>query len=117
MEDIYSACREGNVRFVKQWLEETTNDLNQGSVFFVLYVQPFVCHRILLRVFTYILCHSKYNSQMYSYNMNMRSSKMFCFGLTFLVMITALHLSTGRQEKDGLQYLTFSSLEERGSII
>ena len=30
MEDIYSACREGNLRFVKQWLEETTNDLNQG---------------------------------------------------------------------------------------
>ncbi|XP_046853243.1 integrin-linked protein kinase-like [Xenia sp. Carnegie-2017] len=31
MEDIYSACREGNIRYVKLWLEETTNDLNQGD--------------------------------------------------------------------------------------
>lgn len=31
MEDIYSASREGNVRFVKTWLENTSNDLNQGD--------------------------------------------------------------------------------------
>lgn len=30
MEDIFSASREGNFRFVKTWLENTSNDLNQG---------------------------------------------------------------------------------------
>ena len=30
MEDIFSASREGNLRFVKTWLENTSNDLNQG---------------------------------------------------------------------------------------
>lgn len=32
MEDIYSAARDGNVRFVRQWLDNVENDLNQGYV-------------------------------------------------------------------------------------
>ena len=31
MEDIFSASRDGNLRFVKTWLENTSNDLNQGK--------------------------------------------------------------------------------------
>ncbi|XP_065059348.1 integrin-linked protein kinase-like isoform X2 [Rhopilema esculentum] len=31
MEDIYSAARDGNVRFVRQWLDNVENDLNQGD--------------------------------------------------------------------------------------
>ncbi|XP_015763542.1 PREDICTED: integrin-linked protein kinase-like [Acropora digitifera] len=31
MEDIFSASRDGNLRFVKTWLENTSNDLNQGD--------------------------------------------------------------------------------------
>eukprot|EP00794_Sanderia_malayensis_P007501 gene7501-8332_t len=31
MEDIYSASRDGNVRFVRQWLDNIENDLNQGD--------------------------------------------------------------------------------------
>lgn len=31
MEDIYSAARDGNVRFVRQWLDNIENDLNQGD--------------------------------------------------------------------------------------
>ena len=33
MEDIYSAARDGNVRFVRQWLDNVENDLNQGYVY------------------------------------------------------------------------------------
>ncbi|KAK3736410.1 hypothetical protein QZH41_017916 [Actinostola sp. cb2023] len=31
MEDIFSASRDGNTRFVKTWLEDTRNDLNLGD--------------------------------------------------------------------------------------
>lgn len=30
MEDIYSATREGNVKFVRTFLENIENDLNEG---------------------------------------------------------------------------------------
>ena len=34
MEDIFSASREGNVKFVRQFLDNIENDLNEGYVFF-----------------------------------------------------------------------------------
>lgn len=32
MEDIFSASREGNVKFVRQFLDNIENDLNEGYV-------------------------------------------------------------------------------------
>lgn len=32
-EDIYSACRDGDDIFVREWIFQANNDVNQGSVF------------------------------------------------------------------------------------
>ena len=31
-EDIYSACRDGDDIFVREWIFQANNDVNQGSV-------------------------------------------------------------------------------------
>lgn len=39
MDDIFTQCREGNAVAVRLWLDNTENDLNQGWVTILFFVQ------------------------------------------------------------------------------